>query len=485
MGLRLPQGMEALESQKNGGVDEDGGAPESWEMADLEESMKNLISSSKCLSVSRPGDGECEDSADDLERSASASSESASGAARTVDQVDGFLREALQNPRDRLTILRLEQEVERFMRNPKHQQLEFQPMPSSYLRLAAHRVAQHYFLQSLVVDSGSTEGTRIVARKTAESRYPTIRLADIPVDTQEEEKPVLVSMPKVAIKQRPSKGSRANGDGGVNGFGNRFNPSKTVEERKEEYNKARARIFSSELGSKAGEMDGGDDSRFAECYSSSDEVVKVEKDKTEEAHDRDSPVRVITDYQPSEGRSNENIDKESFSRSKVLNSSNSRVAIFRDREKDRKDPDYDRSYDRYSQRFDPGFGMSLGPFGVQAIYTPVVNYNTEFPQLAGPRPQIHMEPPPPPPIPQQRMRPSWGTPVPGNMSFRPDPLMAPFAPGHIGPHSAMSMYMHAPQYAYPGHSLAFVHPHERFQQTLSQPHPQQQPDTGFNHARRR
>ncbi|KAL3701840.1 hypothetical protein R1sor_019862 [Riccia sorocarpa] len=479
--------METLGGQKiGGGVDEDGGAPDSWEMADLEESMKHLISSSKCLSVSGSANGECDDVEDDLDRSAGASSESASGAAKTVDQVDGFLREALQNPRDRLTILRLEQEVERFMRNPKQQQLEFQPMPSSYLRLAAHRVAQHYFLQSLVVDSGSTEGTRIVARKTAESRYPTIRLADIPVESQEEEKPVLVSMPKVAIKQRPSKGGRANGEGGANGFGNRLNPSKTVEERKEEYNKARARIFSSELGGKVGEMDNGDDSRLTECFSSSDEVVKVdEKYKSEDVHDRDSPERVVNDYPSVEGRSNPNIDKESFSRSKGVNGSNSRVAIFRDREKDRKDPDYDRSYDRYSQRFDPGFGMSLGPFGVQAIYTPVVNYNTEFPQLAGPLPQIHMEPPPPPPIPQQRMRAPWGTPVPGNMNFRPDPLMTPFAPGHIGPHSAMSMYMHAPQYAYPGHSLAFVHPHERFQQSLSQPHPQQQPDTGFNHARRR
>ncbi|BBM96930.1 hypothetical protein MPTK1_1g01650 [Marchantia polymorpha subsp. ruderalis] len=483
MGLRLPEGMETLGGQKNGGADEEG-APESWEMADLEESMKNLMASSKCSSGSN---GDEIDALENIEGDVSASSESASGAAKTVDQVDGFLREALQNPRDRLTILRLEQEVERFMRNPKQQQLEFQPMPSSYLRLAAHRVAQHYFLQSLVVDSGSTEGSRIVARKNAESRYPTIRLADIPVESPEEEKPLLVTMPKVAIKRRPSKGGRASGEDGANGFGNRLNPSKSVEERKEEYNKARARIFSNELAGKCGDVDGLDDVRLAECFSSVDEVLKVEeKYKAEESHDRDSPVRMINDYSISDSRSSVNLDKESFNRNKLMNGSNSRVAIFRDREKDRKDPDYDRSYDRYSQRFDPGFGMTLGPFGMQAIYTPVVNYNTEFPQLAGPRPQLHMEPPPPPPIPQQRMRPPWGTPVPGNMSFRPpDPLLGPFTQGHIGPHSGMSMYMHAPQYAYPGHSLAFMHPHDRFQQSLTQPHPQQQPDTSFNHARRR
>lgn len=115
--------------------------------------------------------------------------------------------------------------------------------------------------------------------------------------------------------------------------------------------------------------------------------------------------------------------------------------------------------------------MSIGgPFGMQAVYTPLVNYNTEFPQLAGPRPQMHMEPPPPPPIPQQRMqRPPWGTHGPGNMSFRhPDPVMTPYTPGHAGPHSGMAMYMHAPQYAYPGPSMAYVHPHDRFQQSISQ-----------------
>ncbi|CAM6082238.1 unnamed protein product [Calypogeia fissa] len=475
MGLRLPLGMEALGSSTKNGVPDEEGAPESWEMADLEESMKNLMASSKCSSGSHGEECDIIDGEVNLL--------SASGAAKTVDEVDGFLREALQNPRDRLTILRLEQEVERFMRSPKQQQLEFQPMPSSYLRLAAHRVAQHYFLQSMVVDSGSVEGTHIVARKNAESRYPTIRLADIPVNCPEEEKPVALPMPKVAIKQRPSKGGRANGDGNGGAGGNRLNPSKSVEERKEEYNKARARIFSNEAAcGKGGEVEVvTSDDRVAECYSVEDVVKLDDKYKAaDESHDIGGAVRILHDYSLS-------LEKESFNRGKLNASSNSRVAIFRDREKDRKDPDYDRNYDRYSQRFEPGFGMNIGgPFGMQAIYTPLVNYNTEFPQLAGPRPQMHMEPPPPPPIPQQRLqRPPWGTPGPGNMSFRPpDPLMAPYTPGHIGPHSGMAMYMHAPQYAYPGPSMAYMHPHDRFQQSIPQPHPQQ-PDSSLNNARRR
>lgn len=136
------------------------------------------------------------------------------------------------------SVLRLEQDVERFIRNPSMQILEFQPMPSSYLRLAAHRVAQHYYLQSMVVDSGSTEGTRIVARKTSETRFPSLRLVDLPVEDHHEDKTVVPPMMpmKVAIKQRPRRGGHDNGDGN-SPYGSKLNPSKSVEERKEEYNK--------------------------------------------------------------------------------------------------------------------------------------------------------------------------------------------------------------------------------------------------------
>lgn len=96
MGLRLPLGMEALGSSKNEVLDEEGG-PESWEMADLEESMKNLMAPSKCSSGLH-GE-ECNTIASEV----SFMSANPSGAAKTVGEVDGFLREALQNPRDRLT----------------------------------------------------------------------------------------------------------------------------------------------------------------------------------------------------------------------------------------------------------------------------------------------------------------------------------------------------------------------------------------------
>ena len=141
----------------------------------------------------------------------------------------------------------------------------------------------------------------------------------------------------------------------------------------------------------------------------------------------------------------------------------SRVAIFRDREKDRRDPDYDRSTARYAQRFDPGFGVSMGPFGGQALYAPVVNYNTEFPQLGVPsRGQLHMEPPPPQALAPQHLRAPWVPPV-NAMGYRAsDSMMGPYNPAQMAP---MAMYMRAPQYAYPGHAMNYMQHPDQFQQS--------------------
>ncbi|KAF9625529.1 hypothetical protein IFM89_023840 [Coptis chinensis] len=50
---------------------------------------------------------------------------------------------------DKNLALRMELDIQSFMQNHDQQQFEFQHFPTSYLRLAAHRVAQHYGLQSM------------------------------------------------------------------------------------------------------------------------------------------------------------------------------------------------------------------------------------------------------------------------------------------------------------------------------------------------
>lgn len=208
----------------------------------------------------------------------------------------------------------MELDIQRFLQNPDQQQFEFQHFPTSYLRLAAHRVSQHYGLVTMVQENGlDGQGNRILVKKTAESRFPTVRLSEIPAK-QFEENDKLEQI-KIVLRPRPSRGSAND----ANGTGMKRSPVRTVEERKEDYDKARARIFSSPNSPNSDEM--------LHQLSIGGKNMGLGGDENE-------------------GSRNPVIDTErNFGRD---GGSSSRVAIFRDREKDRTDPDYDRSYDRYA-----------------------------------------------------------------------------------------------------------------------------------------
>ncbi|PON51379.1 R3H domain containing protein [Trema orientale] len=267
--------------------------------------------------------------------------------------VDPFLVEALQNPRHRLTILRMELDIQRFLHNPE-QQLEFQHFPTSYLRLAAHRVAQHYGLQTMVQDSGlDGQGNRILVRKAAESRYPAVRLSEIPAKQLESDKPEQV---KIVIRPRPNKASLNEG----NEHGTKRSSFRTVEERKEEYDRARARIFSS--------PNSPDSDDTLSQASVDGKTVGFSGD------DNESSRSLIIDP-----------EKNLYVRDV---GTSSRVAIFRDREKDRTDPDYDRSYERYVRNLPANQNVSLAHFNMQKIQPPYVQYDPVFSQL-GQMPRTH------------------------------------------------------------------------------------------------
>lgn len=210
------------------------------------------------------------------------------------------------------SVLRMELDIQRFFHSPDQQQFEFQHFPTSYLRLAAHRVAQHYGLQTMVMDSGlDGQGNRILVRKASESRYPAVRLSEITAKQLENDKPEQV---KIVIRPRPNKGSLNDG----NEHGIKRNSFRSVEERKEEYDRARARIFSSPNSPDA-------DDTLSET-SMDGKTVGFSRD------DNESSRNLIIDPEKNLGIRDV--------------STSSRVAIFRDREKDRTDPDYDRSYER-------------------------------------------------------------------------------------------------------------------------------------------
>lgn len=260
-----------------------------------------------------------------------------------VSLVDPFLVEALQNPRHRLTILRMELDVQKFLQNPEAHQFEFPHFPTSYLRLAAHRVAQHYCLQTMVQDNVlEGQGIRILVMKKPESKFPTVCLSDVPAKESENDKADKV---KIVIRPRPKAFSN-----GANELGQKRNSVRTVEERKEEYDRARARIFGSPIGSE-----------------SDDGLMRIPSVERSLSIDENELPRNLSFDE----------DKNLYGRD-IGNSS--RVAIFRDREKDRTDPDYDRSYDRYVRNMPNAQGFSLPPFTMQKLQPSFVPYDSMFPQ---------------------------------------------------------------------------------------------------------
>lgn len=82
-----------------GSVVEDLGAPESWEVADLDATMSRLM-----LSSNKESKPEFSDATSSASASASASPEEEKGVSEdAINEVDQFLREAIQNPRERLS----------------------------------------------------------------------------------------------------------------------------------------------------------------------------------------------------------------------------------------------------------------------------------------------------------------------------------------------------------------------------------------------
>lgn len=357
------------------------------------------------------------------------SASSATAAAAIVNEresmVDPFLVEALHNPRHRLTILRMELDIQRFLQNPDQQHFEFQHFPTSYLRLAAHRVSQHYGLVTMVQENGIEGlGNRILVRKTAESKYPAVRLSEIPAK-QSEESDKLEKI-KIAIRRRPNAGCV----NGANETGTKRSPVRSVEERKEEYDRARARIFSG-----------------PSSPNSEDILTQVSTDMKNIGFNRDEREIVRNSITDAE---------------KIISirdgAGSSRVAIFRDREKDRTDPDYDRSYERYVRSLPTNQGFSLPPFNMQKVQLPFMQYDTGFPQFSQiPRTQA-------------------------SLSFRPpsSPVMSPYCA--VGPNqtSVEAAYMQ-----WPSAAMMYAHSYEQFRQAAFQVPFCQQPlsfDYSQNHS---
>ncbi|CAH1772961.1 unnamed protein product [Owenia fusiformis] len=138
-----------------------------------------------------------------------------------------------KNLKDRNILLKMECDLNGFVKDQKHDYLKFPPM-TSYHRMLVHRVAAFFGLDHNV----DTSGKQVVVNKTPNTRIPDYKFLD---HIRED-----FDQPKKLILKRDT-GSFDDGHGrSSEKMSLADKRSKSYEEREEEYQKARERIFRTE-----------------------------------------------------------------------------------------------------------------------------------------------------------------------------------------------------------------------------------------------
>ncbi|XP_034022016.1 R3H domain-containing protein 2 isoform X4 [Thalassophryne amazonica] len=144
--------------------------------------------------------------------------------------VHEFLVNTLKNnPRDRMMLLKLEQDILEFISDDNNQYKKF-PQMTSYHRMLLHRVAAYFGMDHNVDQTGKA----VIINKTGNTRIPEQRFSEHIKDERN------MDFQKKFILKRDD-GSMDKDD---NQDGRR---SKSIEEREEEYQRVRDRIFAREV----------------------------------------------------------------------------------------------------------------------------------------------------------------------------------------------------------------------------------------------
>ncbi|CAH0475611.1 unnamed protein product [Peronospora belbahrii] len=290
--------------------------------------------------------------------------------------LDPVLVAGLENARERMTLLKFEDQIVRFLKNPREPQLHFPPL-SSYHRLIVHRLAQRCGLEHQTADYNSFENgsARVVTLfKTMQSAVPRILLIDLSVDRQT---PTVTPAhaPKIMMRRRSALIPGANGSRN-NGM-DKATPS--LQDRERAYAEARARIFGEDNSSNSSTaVESG--SLSSPCsttslvHDSTDIVVSTENNDTRHESvqapgpDRDSSkgfdrggalscgnsgVQTQDLHLPKEHASHNEIDKCSrASQPSATNAASWKESkvLWRNREQELNDPDFTRNHDAFRLR---------------------------------------------------------------------------------------------------------------------------------------
>ncbi|KAL7273984.1 hypothetical protein RUND412_003145 [Rhizina undulata] len=169
--------------------------------------------------------------------------------ANVIDEPDQRLLDALETPRDRLFVIKLEQDIVNFIRENNCEIFDLPPI-NAYHRLLTHKMAEYYRLTHVADATGSS--VRLYRGQFA--RIPPVRLCERQVASSSRHSPSNSTVPAVKImkRTRSERGTDTPPDqsnstpkkpSSESSSGDGSSKVTTREEREAAYLEARARIF--------------------------------------------------------------------------------------------------------------------------------------------------------------------------------------------------------------------------------------------------
>ncbi|MBV96765.1 R3H domain-containing protein 2, partial [Eschrichtius robustus] len=153
-----------------------------------------------------------------------------------IDLHEFLVNTLKKNPRDRMMLLKLEQEILDFINDNNNQFKKF-PQMTSYHRMLLHRVAAYFGMDHNVDQTGKA----VIINKTSNTRIPEQRFSEHIKDEKNTE-----FQQRFILKRDDASMDRDDNQIRVPLQDGRR--SKSIEEREEEYQRVRERIFARETG---------------------------------------------------------------------------------------------------------------------------------------------------------------------------------------------------------------------------------------------
>ncbi|XP_063149996.1 R3H domain-containing protein 2 isoform X3 [Candoia aspera] len=153
-----------------------------------------------------------------------------------IDLHEFLVNTLKKNPRDRMMLLKLEQEILEFINDNNNQFKKF-PQMTSYHRMLLHRVAAYFGMDHNVDQTGKA----VIINKTGNTRIPEQRFSEHIKDEKSTDFPqrFILKRDDTSIDRDDNQIRIPLQDG---------RRSKSIEEREEEYQRVRERIFARESG---------------------------------------------------------------------------------------------------------------------------------------------------------------------------------------------------------------------------------------------